>query len=63
MALKLAGGTARKAGWVELYDFLERGYNAFKRIKDVKAFVSTIEQRERRILAQIFAGEPDPFAV
>jgi len=63
MGLKLAGGTARKTGWVELYDFLERGYDAFKRIKDVKAFVSTVERRERRILAQIFSGESDPFAI
>ena len=63
VALKAIGGTARKAGWVELYDFLQRGYDAFRRIKDVKAFVGSIEQRERRILAQIFAGEPDPFSV
>ena len=63
VALKLAGGTARKAGWIELYDFIERGYNAFRQIKDVKAFVTTIEQRERRILDQIFAGLPDPFAL
>jgi len=62
VALKLAGGTARKAGWVELYGFLERGYQAFKRIKDVKAFVTTIERRERRILDRIFANDPDPFA-
>jgi hypothetical protein len=63
VALKLAGPTARKAGWVELYDFLVRGYDAFKRIADVRAFVSTVEQRERRILAQIFSGDPEPFAV
>ena len=60
---RLAGGTARKAGWIELYDFIERGYNAFRQIKDVKAFVTTVEQRERRILDQIFAGLPDPFAL
>ncbi len=63
VALKLAGGTARKAGWVELYDFVERGYAAFRQIKDVKAFVTTVEQRERRILDQIFAGQPEPFAL
>jgi hypothetical protein len=63
VALKLAGVPARQAGWVELYEFLLRGYDAFKRIKDVKVFVATVEQRERRILAQIFSAEPEPFAV
>jgi hypothetical protein len=62
-ALKVVGGPARRAGWEELYDFLVRGYDAFRRIKDVKSFVSTVKRREQRILAQIFAGEPDPFAV
>jgi hypothetical protein len=54
-------GPAKKAGWTELYAFLEHGQAAFKRIRDVKAFVATVEQRERRILEQIFAGRADPF--
>jgi hypothetical protein len=62
-ALAMIGRPARQAGWVELYDFLKRGHEAFKHIKDVKAFVGTIEARERRILAQIFSGEPEPFAI
>jgi hypothetical protein len=62
-ALAMIGRPARQAGWVELYEFLKRGHDAFKRIKDVKAFVATIETREQRILAQIFSGQPDPFAI
>jgi hypothetical protein len=61
--LAAVGGPARKAGWVELYDFLKRGYEAFKRIKDVKGFVGTIEARERHILARICDGDPVPFEV
>ncbi len=63
LAMKLARGPACRAGWVELYDFLERGYAAFKQLHDVQRFVATIAQRERRILDQIFAGYPDPFSV
>jgi hypothetical protein len=62
MALKLIRGPAKKAGWTELYAFLEHGQAAFKHIRDVKAFVATVEQRERRILEQIFAGQADPLA-
>jgi hypothetical protein len=32
-------------------------------MRDVKTFVGVIEQREKRILDQIFTGAPDPFAV
>ncbi len=62
MALKVIRGPAHRAGWIEVYDFLEHGYNAFRPMRDVKRFVSIIEQREKRILDQIFSGHPDPFA-
>jgi hypothetical protein len=63
MALKIAHGPARRAGWIELYDYLERGYKAFKQMRDVKTFVSIVEQREKRILDQIYSNAPDPFAI
>jgi hypothetical protein len=63
LALKVIQGPAKKAGWTELYAFLEHGQAAFKRIRDVKAFVATVERRERRILEQIFASQADPFAI
>jgi hypothetical protein len=62
-AIKLARRPAHRAGWSELYDYLEHGYDAFKQMKDVKTFVQLVEQREMRILNQIFAGHPDPFAI
>jgi hypothetical protein len=62
-AMKMLRGPAQRADWVELYELLEHGYTAFKQMKDVKNFVGVIEQRETRILDQIFAGAADPFAV
>ena len=59
--MKLARVPAQRAGWGELYDFLKRGYAAFKQLRDVTTFVRIIAQRERRILDQIYSGNPDPF--
>ncbi len=63
LALKIVRVPAHQAGWVDLYDFLEHGYAAFRRMRDVPKFVATVDQRERRILDQIFASQPDPFAL
>jgi hypothetical protein len=63
LALKIVRGPAHQMGWVEVQDFLERGYDAFKRMRDVPKFVSLVEQREKRILDQIYARHADPFAV
>jgi hypothetical protein len=63
LAMKVVHGPAERAGWGELYDFLDRAYAAFKQVRDAKPFVRTIQQREMHILDQIFAGEPDPFNV
>lgn len=62
-AMKAVRGPAHRAGWAELFDFLEHGYDAFKRMRDVKTFVQIVEQREKRILNQIFSGHPDPFTI
>ena len=61
--LRLARGPARLAGWSELQDFLERGFAAFKHMGGAETFLQTIYERERQILAQIYAGATDPFAV
>ncbi len=63
LALKIVRGPAYKAGWVELFDFLERGYGAFRQMKDVTYFVETIQQREQQILDRIYAGDADPFSL
>jgi hypothetical protein len=56
LALRLARIPAQRAGWGELYDFLKRGYAAFRQLRDVEAFVAVIAQRERHILDEIYAG-------
>lgn len=61
ISLRLARKPAEAAGWFELYDFLERGYTAFRPMKDVETFARTIEQREKDLLDRIYAGENDPF--
>lgn len=68
--LRLVGPTLRllrvpayRLGWFDLYDFLERGYQAFLPMKEVEPFAQAIDQRERRILDRIYAGEPEPFNI
>lgn len=63
ISLRLLRGTAQHAGWFELYDFLERGYQACKPMRDVDTFVKTIEQREITVLDQIFAEAAEPFVL
>lgn len=60
-AMAVARGPAKRAGWVELTEFLENGYAAFHHMNGATFFLSTIRQRERRSLDKIFARDPDPF--
>lgn len=60
LAMQLAWFPAQRAGWGELYDALKRGYVACRQLRDVPTFVGIIAQRERRILDQIYAGDPAP---
>ena len=53
-AIKMAKIPAQRAGWVDLYGFLERGQHAFKQMKDAQTFVDTIIQREMSILDLIY---------
>jgi hypothetical protein len=59
--LILARRPARMAGFGELQDFLERGFDAFRHMDGAAEFLKTIETREKRILERLFAGEPRPF--
>jgi hypothetical protein len=61
VALRLARKPAQKAGWSALYDFLLSGYRASQPIDDISPLAAAIEQRELRILEQIYAGNPNPF--
>ncbi len=63
-ALTLAKVPARRAGWNELTNFLEAGYNAFRRMKGGAAyFLDTVREREQKILDRIYAEQPDPFSI
>lgn len=61
--LKMMRGPAKLAKLGELQNFLERGFNAFKSMKNPRAFVEKIVLRERRIMENLHAGRPMPFAV
>ena len=63
VGMKLVRGVVYRAGWNELYDFLQHGYDAFRQMRDVKSFVEIVAQRERRILSQIFSHHPNPLAI
>ncbi len=60
-ALKLVHKPAVRAGWAELYEFLDRGYKAFKPMKNIKYFVNVIRDREIEILDNLFSNKADPF--
>lgn len=66
--LRLARGPAYRLGWFEMQDFLERGYLAWKSIREPETFLSNIRQREVAILDRIYgiaegAPESNPFLV
>jgi hypothetical protein len=63
IALRLAGGPAKKAGWHDLHDFLDRGYKSFKKMGKAKKFLNTVQRREMQILDRIYDGLPDPFSI
>lgn len=52
--VRAAGVPARRLGWGELHDFLERGYNAWKNMRKPEPFLNAIETREKAILNRIF---------
>lgn len=60
--LKIMRGPARLAKLNELHNFLERGFSAFRGMKDPKAFVAKIIARETVIMENIYAGRVQPFA-
>ncbi len=56
LAIRLARGPAHAAGYGELQDFLERGFDAFKTMDGASDFLSTIDRRERALMDSLFAG-------
>ncbi len=62
-ALKIMHKPAHMLGLGDLQDFLERGYEGFKHMGDASEFLLQIEDREGKILDNIFAGKDDPFDI
>lgn len=60
--LKIMRGPAKLAKLYELHNFLERGFAAFRGMKQPYAFVATIIARETAIMENIYAGRAQPFA-
>ncbi|MET3107047.1 hypothetical protein AAKU67_001696 [Oxalobacteraceae bacterium GrIS 2.11] len=52
---------ARLTGLSELHHFLERGFDAFKRLSKPEQFVETIVERETTILNNLYSGKANPF--
>jgi len=63
MVLRGARRPARRGGWAELQDFLERGFAAFKQMDGVTPFLEIVSKREYQILEQIFSGAENPFEI
>jgi hypothetical protein len=61
-ALRAARVPAHAAGFGALQDFLERGFAAFRRMKDAQPMLNAIRERETRLCAALLAGGPAPFA-
>ena len=64
VTLRLTRGPAQRGGWDEMQGFLERGFSAFKQMgRKSNYFLDTLEQREIRILDQLYANSEHPFDV
>jgi len=61
MILHAMRAPAKVAGFGELQDFLERGFNAFRKMSDPRPFLDAIQMRETQVLERIQAGHPRPF--
>jgi hypothetical protein len=56
-ALALARKPAQLAGFGDLQEFAERGYNACRQMGSVDEFMNLVVKREQRILEALFAGD------
>ena len=58
-SLRLARLPALRLGWGEVYDFLDRGYQAFRPMKDVGRLAQALDEREKRLLKQIYSDRTE----
>ena len=57
LALRASHGPAHLAGLGVLQDFLERGFAAFRRMRDAGPLLQAVETRELALLQALFGGE------
>lgn len=62
-ALVLMRRPARAAGFGDLQDFLERGFEAFRRMAGAGVFLETVASREQAVMRGLFEAKPRPFDV
>jgi hypothetical protein len=60
MTLKMMHGPAKMAGLGELQAFLERGFDAFRTMRDASEFLDLIVTREQAFSQALFAGGVQP---
>jgi hypothetical protein len=53
LAIRLARGPAHAAGYGQLQDFLERGYDAFRKLDGAGEFLTAIDERERELMHRL----------
>jgi phytoene dehydrogenase-like protein len=59
--VRFARGPAHAAGFGTLQEFLERGLDAFERLRGADDFLGIIHEREMTALGRLFDDKPDPF--
>lgn len=60
LALRVARKPAQLAGFGALQDFLERGFAAFRNLRNAQPLLAAIEDRESRLSAALFNGAAVP---
>jgi hypothetical protein len=60
--LKMMRRPAKLAGLLDLQDFLERGYAAFRAMEGAGEFLDTVRSRETRLLNALFSRAARPFS-
>lgn len=61
--LSMTQGPAEMAGLSDLHSFLHRGYSAFRKMDRVNELIERLISREQRVMENILAGHPFPFAL
>ena len=61
MALRMCRKPAHLMGLADLQDFLERGFEAFKKMRGADEFLAIFKDRETAILNNVFTGREHPF--